>query len=159
MKGPRVEFALWVLATVAVVIAFWRWDHGRLASASPRISVPAVEQNVARAGPAALTRAARTVTRRNPFRIDRRPSAVPFSSEPQPAVVSSPSVGFTPVLVGIVGPPYQAILSGIPGRNGEIVLRQGDTLASLHVRRLTADSMILVAPDTIWRLSVRRAWQ
>jgi hypothetical protein len=63
------------------------------------------------------------------------------------------------VLRGIIGgPPWSAILEGIPGREGSVVLRRGDTIAALRVRAVRRDTVVVEGADTTWRLTVKRTW-
>jgi hypothetical protein len=65
----------------------------------------------------------------------------------------------TLVLRGIIGgPPWSAILEGIPGRQGSVVLRRGDTVAALVVRAVRRDTVVIEGADTTWRLTVKRSW-
>lgn len=159
MRSRRLEAVLWLVAIAAFASGAWRWHHGSVHTAASEIQLPAADENPVRIERAALLRAAVATTRRNPFRLDRRSSAVPYSADPPATLTEVAAVRAIPLLMGIVGPPYQAILGGIPGRDGSIVVRQGDTLATLRVRRLSRDTLVLAAPDTVWILTVRRAWQ
>jgi len=92
---------------------------------------------------------------RDLFRVDRRPapaydpgraSARPSAAEAKPTLVLS----------GIVwGDPALAIIEGIPGRDGPQVLRTGDVVASLTVRRIEPHRVVVVGRDTTWTLTVR----
>ena len=106
-----------------------------------------------------LDAAVEEVIMRNPFRLSRRPSGVPFGSEaqltPQPAPAAPPRPRL--VLAGLVGgPPWVALLEGIPGRDGPVAVRQGDTLAGLSIRDVTRDGAVIADLDTLWRLTLKR---
>jgi len=62
------------------------------------------------------------------------------------------------VLVGIVGPPWRALVDGIPAHDGSTVLRAGQTVAGLRVRDVNASSATISAVDTTWHLTVKRKW-
>jgi hypothetical protein len=60
-------------------------------------------------------------------------------------------------LKGIAGgPPWTAMVQGIPGRRGIAMLTEGERLDSLLVRSITADRVIVVGPDTTWVLTMER---
>ncbi|MDB4878547.1 MAG: hypothetical protein JWM41_4993 [Gemmatimonadetes bacterium] len=54
------------------------------------------------------------------------------------------------------GPPWEAIVDGIPGQPPGTVVRSGSTLDKLAVRSVTRDSVVIQGPDTTWVLSFRR---
>ena len=108
-----------------------------------------------------VQRAARLTTERNPFRLDRRPATMPFGAQlegtpPPPPPPPRPPI----VLVGILGgPPWQAVLQGVPGHTGNVVARAGEVFGDFHVRTVRRDTVIVQGADTTWRLTIRRAWQ
>lgn len=86
-------------------------------------------------------------------------------SEPGPAESQAPTPEPPPpppprpqlVVTGIVGgPPWMAVVEGLPGRSEAAVVGSGDRVGTLVVRRVTATSVEIVAPDTVWNLAVRR---
>lgn len=61
-----------------------------------------------------------------------------------------------PVLQGVVGgPPWQAIVAGIPGREGGVVVVPGDTVGGMKVRSVGRESAVLVAKDTTYSLTLK----
>jgi hypothetical protein len=98
----------------------------------------------------------------DPFRVDHRPAAVAFG-EPAPSVTPAapaPSPLRTLALRGVVGgPPWQAVLAGVPNRNGNVVVREGDTLAGLRVVRTRRGSVVLQGRDTVLTLTLTQTWQ
>lgn len=94
-----------------------------------------------------------------PFRPDGRPSRVaydPVRSEapqlndgmPRPALV----------LTGLVGGARPlAVVAGVPGRDGPVVLGVGDTTAGLRVTRIKEGRVTMTGMDTTWTLIVRGA--
>lgn len=140
--------ALWLLA-----IAGWRW--------SARVPEPRSAERSGEIAPLAMLpeseidSALNVTVDGNLFRLERSPVAAPAT---EPAVVTPP-IRFRPALVlaGVVGgPPWSALLEGIPGREGPWVARAGDKLGELTVRHVAKDSVVVSAPDTTWRLTLRR---
>jgi hypothetical protein len=113
--------------------------------------------------PRVLDSAAKAIARSDPFRLERRPSSVAYGSEqegvpvaPAPPKPPKPSLA----LAGIVGgPPWAALIDGVPGRSGSVVVHAGDTLAGLRVRSLGPNGITITGLDTTWKLTLKRPWQ
>ncbi|HEU4557817.1 MAG TPA: hypothetical protein VFS20_08200, partial [Longimicrobium sp.] len=112
--------------------------------------------------------AASSVARGDPFRLDRRPAPVAFSARPDamggvPGMMQPPPPPPPPrpqlAVSGIVGPPWTALLEGVPGRDGPVLVRGGERLGELQVRQVGPNGVVVVGMDTIWRLTIRKAWQ
>jgi hypothetical protein len=94
----------------------------------------------------------------DPFRVDRRPSSVAYRPDlegapPPPPRPPKPTL----VLRGIIGgPPWEAIVDGVPERSTSTVLRQGDVVGALRVRAVGRDTVVIQGADTTWRLTMRR---
>lgn len=52
-----------------------------------------------------------------------------------------------------------AVLSGIPGVDGNRVVMQGDSIAGLRVRRISAGEVVIAGLDTVWNLHVKEVWR
>jgi hypothetical protein len=165
MRRRWVELALWAGAIVLTVLAGAR---GRaVASALSSSTAPALPWEALGTSPVlvprsdALVAASEALVARDPFRLERKPSDVAYS----PALEGAPPPPPRPprpalALAGIVGgPPWEALLEGIPGREGSTLVRRGDTLGGLRVRSITKDTVRIIGMDTTWTLTVRRAWQ
>jgi hypothetical protein len=159
MKQALLERVLWSVATVVTGIAI----VGARAAAPPTSAVT----RTVRSAPTeprqfaqdSLTNAAAYVVENDPFRLARRPSTVAYSPALEGlAPTREPKAPRPKLLVrGIIGgPPWSAIIEGIPGRNGSVVLRGGDTVAALRVRAVRRDTVVIEGADTTWRLTVNR---
>jgi hypothetical protein len=97
------------------------------------------------------------------FRLVRHPSPVIYRPEldgaPPPPPVAKPPHPALSVSGILGGPPWAALVDGIPGREGSTLVHAGDVFGGLTVRSVTADSVTIVASDTTWRLGIRRGWQ
>ena len=84
-----------------------------------------------------LARAAESAIANDVFRTGRHPSRVAFGTVPiASAPVSSPPRPHV-TLGGIAGgPPWRAVLNGIPNYEGGTVVAAGDTLGGLRVRSI-----------------------
>jgi len=97
---------------------------------------------------------------RDPFRVDRKPATVAFAIAPTgvagPPVPAAPIVRI--VLHGTIGgPPWRAIISGIPGRDGTIVVSSGDTLGTVSIRRVNKDGVTVSVRDSTWTVTLAKA--
>ncbi len=118
-------------------------------------SVPPVEVGASeRAGSTAAV--ASRIADANPFRLDRRPSALPFGSSAEVAGAIPSLERRPPSVSGVLGPPWRAVLEGVPNREGGVLVARGDTLAGWRIRSVTADTIVIQGRDTTWVLPVRR---
>ncbi|MBX6330548.1 MAG: hypothetical protein IRY91_01740, partial [Gemmatimonadaceae bacterium] len=63
-------------------------------------------------------------------------------------------------LAGLVGgPPWAALLDGVPGRDGTVLVHVGDTLGPLRVRSVSAAGVTISGMDTTWHLTLKRPWR
>lgn len=160
MKTRIVERLAWAAACMLGVVgtSVFRHDAATL-SGSPDQSVRMHQSS--RLEEATPTGTVERIVARDPFRLDRRPADVPFDPDPAPndPPPPPPPRASVPVLIGIAGPPWQAVLEGVAGRDRAVVVRAGTRLGDLTVARITADTVFLDAPDTSFTLTVRRAWR
>jgi hypothetical protein len=165
MSRRRMEALLWILALAVALLGAQRWRRAEPAGTAAPDLLAASPPAPRRVPAARLEAAAAAVTGGNPFRLDRIPAPVGFN---QPGGMMPGIPDYTPpppprpqlAVTGIVGPPWQAVLEGVPGREGAgVVVRRGDVLGELRVRDVTATTVVVSAPDTTWRLTVRRPWQ
>ena len=52
------------------------------------------------------------------------------------------------------GPPWQAVIDGIPGLPAGTVVRSGNVFDKLTIRSVTRDSVFVQTPDTAWFLTL-----
>lgn len=104
---------------------------------------------------AALLRIAAEST---PFRATGEVPVVRFGeAPPPPAPPPAPKPALS--LSGILwGKEPAAIVEGIPGREGQILLRQGDTEGMLRIVRIDSATVTITGLDTTWVLRVRQPW-
>jgi hypothetical protein len=160
MNARVWERLLWSGAVALGVVAVigWRGAVPELAYASPASArLPRV---VTLVDTDALAHAATVATDADLFRFARHPSPVEYDPElegapPPPLRPPKPVLQVT----GIVGgPPWEAVLEGVPNRDGSVLVHSGDTLSGLRVRAVRRDTVIIQGMDTTWTLTVRRAW-
>ncbi|HEX6042293.1 hypothetical protein [Longimicrobium sp.] len=165
MKGRRLEAMLWVLALLVLVLGWQRWRRAEPDADAPPSALQATPPEPRAVPRARLAAAGRAVVGGNPFRLDRAPAPIGFN-QPGAMMPGMPAPYVPPppprpqlAVTGIVGPPWQAVMEGIPGREGtSVVVRRGDVFGDLRIRDVTRTTVVVSAPDTTWRLTVRR-WQ
>jgi len=115
---------------------------------------PAAERET---GPSSVDSLGALAVDRDPFRLTRAPATTAYSVErqTQPAIPLPPKPALA--LVGIVwegGHNPTAVLTGVPGIEGNRVVRTGDVVAGLRVRQVLATSVRITGMDTAWTLTL-----
>ena len=161
LRGAWILFALASLAAIPI-----GWRSGWPVAESPAISE---ESDVAEAatGSGASSEAGagllRLAGRMTPFRLlrsvptSRYAGAVAAGTPVAPAPPAAPK----PVLIlsGILwGPSPEAILDGIPGQAGAVVVHPGMAVGALKVTTIERTRVRVVGMDTVWNLTVRVPW-
>jgi len=160
----RLEAALWTSALIACVGATVAWRRALSPAGALASSAVSVPSDVRTFDSESLHAAVEAVVESNPFRLDRRPAQVAYDPElegaapapPPPPPVPKPSLS----LAGIVGgPPWEALVDGIPGREGSALVRGGQVVGELRVRSVDARKVVIEGADTVWTLTLRKPWQ
>ena len=136
MIHRRAEVAMWTAAVVLATLA-----GARARSVASAVSMSASQArgdetatsppSILRSPAAVLVGASEAIVARDPFRLERKPSDVAYgpameTTAPPPPSPPRPALA----VVGIVGgPPWEALVEGIPGRQSSVLVRRGDTLA------------------------------
>jgi hypothetical protein len=90
---------------------------------------------------------------------------VPYRPELDGVAVAAPPPPPKPpkphlAVAGILGgPPWTALLDSVPGRDGSVLVKRGDTLGGLKIRSVGRDTVVVQGTDTLWKLVVKRPWQ
>jgi hypothetical protein len=107
----------------------------------------------------AVTDAMDAVLDANPFRFSRSTPAIVSAATPaQPAAATGPR---TPPTVKAIlgGPPWQAVLSGVPGQPGEVVVLTGMRFGGILITSIMRDTVVVQVSDTTFRLTMKREYQ
>lgn len=158
MRVRVAERALMAGSVVAFVVAPLRWR-----AAAPPADV---DDTPARIAPirdslvsdSALAEAEAMAVDGDPFRLSNSPPDVHFEpgSELSPigGRAAPPPVRPAFVLKGIIGgPPWQAMIDGIPGQPSGTIAAAGAKYNTLTVRTVTRDSVVIQGLDTAWVLT------
>ena len=162
MTLHQIEWLAWLASAAMIVTAGLGFREAMADDDGERLSAayqPA--RNPSAPDSALLRESAEGIVARDPFRLDRVPADVRFDPDPAPAPPEAPprpSV-VAPVLRGITGPPWQALLEGLPGHERAVVARVGSVFGELVVSHIGRDTVIVQAPDTSFTLTVRRVWR
>lgn len=97
----------------------------------------------------------------DPFRARRAPA--PLAYDPV-ALVAGPPPPAPPkpvlTLTGIAwGAQPEAVIEGLPSTDGPRVVRVGEIVGGLTVKRIAPDRVVITGMDTTWTLKVREPWR
>jgi hypothetical protein len=102
----------------------------------------------------------RLADRLTPFRLDHAAPQVrygePSRAAPADGAVPKPRLSLRGL---IAGETRQAVLEGIPGIDGQAVVKEGDTLAGLKVQRIGRMTVLISGLDTTWALKLEAPWK
>jgi hypothetical protein len=109
-----------------------------------------------------LTEAEDLIATNDPFRLSNSAPTVRYDPANDGVNVSNGNVALpaprpTLVLRAIVGgPPWRAVIDGIPGQPAGAIVEQGNKFDKLVVGAVTRDSVVVKGSDTSWVLSFRK---
>lgn len=161
MKAFALEAALAALVLVLSVSAVLRAGGLPLLDAPVPVP-PAAPRQPAGMTNAMLERAREDVIRRNPFRINRSPGAVRIGDNATGAVAPARQFSVVPARPALViraivgGPPWSAVVDGLPNGTPVTVVREGDAFADLRIGTITRDTVVAIVRDSAWKYGVYR---
>ena len=153
-------FAVALIGSIAVGVVRWRAAVLTVDALRSSAGAAMIESNDSLE--TRLAEAEDLMVTNDPFRLANAPALVRY--DPNGENGAGGSIGAVPpplrptmTLKAIVGgPPWQAIVDGIPGQPQGTVVRTGNSWDKLVARAVTRDSVIIQGPDTTWVLSFRR---
>ena len=165
MRENRVELLAAALGIAFSGVAVLRWQHAldgvKSADALPPVSSSV--RAVTLLNEDSVADAASTVAESDPFRLSNAPASVAYSPAQEaggltaPAAAAAIRIRPTLSLKGIIGgPPWQAIVEGIPGQPSGAVVRPGMAFDKLVIRSISRDTVLVQGPDTSWKLTLGR---
>jgi hypothetical protein len=159
MKTNTLVSALVGSSLCAAVAAWMRWQQGAASGAPDRLMMPAIRTLPGPSPDDSLAVATDALVANDPFRLSNSPPEVRYdpaadgaqtstiaAAQPRPALVLKAIVG---------GPPWQAVIDGIPGQPPGTIVRTGSKFEHLTVHAVTRDSVVIRGIDTSWVLSFR----
>jgi hypothetical protein len=152
------ETMLWGSAIIVLAVTVTHVTHRGAGTSAQLAGIRARTEPESLSIPRLIT-AGERLLQRHPLRLSRRLPSVAFAAVPAAFMPPSAPMPSTRTarprlsLRGIVGgPPWSAILEGIPGRSTSVAVTSGDHFGDLHVRRIDASEVVITGNDTIWRL-------
>lgn len=155
IRWAPFTMALVAAAPLPLAVALFR-AHAAPAEPASAVPPPAIGARSGAAG--GLDSATGPALRAAPFRADGKPSAIAYDPT-RGEQVQPPDAPAKPalILVGLVGGPIpSAMIDGVPGREGPVVVAVGDTFAGLRLRRIALGSVVVAGMDTTWTLTLPR---
>lgn len=153
MRSPRLEPVGWLL--VALVLAHGAardWATWRQLTAA-RPAAERRSQPLQLAAADTIPDVVEDIGSHNVFRADRSASADTATGAAPPAIVAQPAQPLLSLRGIVGGPPWSAIVDGVPGHQMSVVLRLADTVQGLRVSMIRRDTVVIRARDTTWKLS------
>jgi hypothetical protein len=163
----RLIGGTWVLAVLVIAASVAAWSTAvptvvSVNTTSTRIAgiedpAPAVDSND-------LATSAQTMLSQDPFRFDHEQTAVRFNPAGmvnQAGAIPPPAPARPALrLVGIIGgPPWTALVEGVPGREGGVLIRLGEETGGLRLALMRGDTAVLTGFDTTWVLRAGPTWR
>jgi hypothetical protein len=146
-----LERLLWVGAAAGVGLAGISWRRGIepmiretpfVVRAAPDFAIPSGDS---------IYEAAAAITELqlfgSPVSETMMATAPALPRPPKPALVLRGVLG---------GPPWTAVVEGIPGQSGTTVVRPGDVLSGLTIRSVQRAVVVVRGMDTTWTLTLTR---
>ena len=151
----------WAISALGVLAALGTW--ARATPHVPATPSPSIRRapSLSRIDTAGLGHAAGRIRDHDPFRVARRPADVRFSpwgvpNRPEQAPRIRPMLA----LAGIIGgPPWSALVEGIPGRESGVLLNVGEESNGIRLTAVRGDTVLLSGFDTTWTLTPRHSWR
>ncbi len=158
MSRPRVASLLVAGSLAGFAIAAVRWRAASPPQLPRRTIAIAHATTRPRLSDSVLADAEDATVSNDPFRLANEPASVRFDPalEGESASPAVPIVRPSLVLKAIVGgPPWQAVIDGIPGQPPGTIAGPGARFDKLVIRSVTRDAVIVQGPDTTWSLAFK----
>jgi hypothetical protein len=160
MNKNAIDASLFVLAVCLAVGAVHRARP--IVPVEVRVPVPpAAARSPAPMRPIATSTAVAAIVEGNPFRLSRRPALIRVG---QPIVAGLPTAVAPPPKVRPAmsvraitgGPPWSALVEGLPQMNGATIVREGWQQGELTITSISRDTVVVAGRDTVWKLTMKR---
>ena len=159
------ELCLLLLIGASAAVAAWRWGHADLRAVVPAPALRSLQPAYVPFTADSIRAAADALIENDPFRISNTPPmrassartvAASTSAPPRPPALAQ-TARVSVVLKAITGgPPWRAVLGGVPGRVGDQVLEPGARFADMELRSISRDSVAIATADSSWWLGLPR---
>ena len=166
MNTARAERMLALACAALVAAAFAQWRAGTRPPPSVDIVPSVLHRRLVNVllDEDSLNAAGDVVVSGDPFRVANEPTSVAFSpgpdgGQPTAAITAAASRPPHPALIlrAIVGgPPWQAIVDGLPGQPPGTIVNAGMLISGLKIRSVVRDTVFVQGSDTAWKLTLGR---
>jgi hypothetical protein len=161
MSRRLIERGLWsaTAVTLSATLLLLHRETSRASAGAPA-TLPSFVPALERPTVDSLEEAVSDVAEHDLFRPDRS-MAPAQEAMPGPALATMTPLVARPRLVlrGVLGgPPWDALVEGLPGRDGAVVMRAGQTIAGITIRSVRPDTVLARGFDTTWALTLGRSW-
>ena len=158
MKAATTAIGLLLAVGSLGMVAVARWQSALPSEGHRTMPVPPIRLPPDSLINDSLAIAEESIASNDPFRVANSPPAVRYDptseaarpNDAAPLILVRPSFALR-AIVG--GPPWQAVIDGIPGQPSGTIVRAGMIFDKLTVSAITRDSVIIKGPDTTWALS------
>jgi len=154
MNSRRLEYGAWALGFLLAAMGGFQYSLGP-AGSSTLAAAGGSPTPPARPIPESLQIWAPRIAERNPFRLGRRPANVRLG-QPEQLELANPPRPVLLLLGTIGGPPWRAVIGGLPARTVPLIVRAGERHNGVTVLSVTRDSAVVEGFDTTWVLVLRR---
>lgn len=155
MKWSRILLAAAIVAWVVAAIRLAELRRGLQGAAAVAAAAPVLTHRTLRSGATlSLPDLLDAITSRALFSPDR---TFEHAFEPASVEVVAEVREVKPHLVlrGLAGgPPWSALVEGIPEFPGQVILTQHDSVAGLIIARVKRDTVVIRGRDTTWTLTL-----
>lgn len=143
---------------LTAVVRLAAWPLVEITLPNPNDSAP--RRSVDNLAPRISADSVSAIASRDPFRIGRRPALTAYDPLRLAEQQAPPPPRPTLVLVGVMDAASpSAVIEGFPGVDGARVVRVGDVIAGLAVKKVGSGRVIVTGMDTTWVLQVREPWK
>lgn len=140
----------------AVRLAAWPLTPPNLPAAADLGATAPARDTVGRIAPDSVA----TIASRDPFRVGHRPVIPAYDPLRLAEQLAPPPPRPALILAGVIdGAEPSAVIEGLPGVEGSRVMRVGDVVSGLQVRRISGGRVVIAGMDTTWVLEVREPWR
>jgi hypothetical protein len=141
---------------MAVRVAVWPVVQITL----PTIPTPGRGAHVEGTRPTIAPESVAAIASRDPFRIGRRPLLPAYDPLRLAEQLAPPPPRPALLLVGVIdGVNPSAVIEGFPGVEGSRIVRMGDVVAGLTIKKVGTGGVVISGMDTSWVLEVREPWK
>lgn len=155
----RVEQSLWIATSLIAIGTIIRPSATKTYSGAatiPRALDGTATAAITSKSPRSIDSVLHEIISSDVFRRERNAAEASLQASASQPPATRPPAPSRPHLIlrGLVGgPPWDAILDGIPGHDGSYVVRAGDSVGGLKIRSVRRDGAVIRGMDTMWVLT------